>query len=122
MTCAALILNSEAMRPDPVENRAVTSIEPDDTGLSPSADEETARASLSVRLEALAFDVELARKVRVRLESELRRMEQHNANLEVERTSLRNRLDERERYVSAIHASLAWKLTQAVRGVFGRRW
>ena len=105
-----------------MENRPVNPVEPNDTGLAPSGEEESARARLSVRLEALVFDVDLACKIRARLESELRRMEQQNANLEVERTSLRNRLDERERYVSAVHASFAWRLTQAMRGLFGRRW
>ncbi|MEO6326413.1 MAG: hypothetical protein ABIT01_16305 [Thermoanaerobaculia bacterium] len=106
------------MRSHPVENRAVT--EAPDALAIPF--EEESRARLAVRLEGLKFDLELAGRVRIRLEAELRRQEQQYANLEVERDSLRHRLDERQRYVAAIHASGAWKLVQGVRGLFGRRW
>ena len=105
------------------ENRSVTSAKPIvEVEHHLSADENLSRGRMSVRVEALAFEVELARKVKDRLESEIRRLQQQNAGLEAERTSLHSRLHERERYLGAIHASYAWKLIQNVRGLFGRRW
>ena len=86
----------------------------DSNGLDPSR--------LAVRLEEARFEVELAHEARRRLEAEVHRLEARLAAAASERESLRGRLDERERYVSAIHGSAAWRLIQAIRGLFGRRW
>jgi predicted nuclease with TOPRIM domain len=84
------------------------------------ADPEAAR--LAVRLEEARFEVELAQEARRRLEAETHRLETRLAALDSERESLRSRLDERERYIDGIHTSAGWRLIQAVRGWFGRRW
>ena len=108
------------------ENRSVTSAKLAkpiaEVERRPSADENLSRGRLSVRLEAISFEVELAQKIRTRLEGEIRRLQQQNATLEAERSSLHSRLHEREGYLGAIHASSAWKLIQNIRGLFGRRW
>ena len=76
----------------------------------------------SVRAEQALFERDLARTEAARLGEELRRLERRVAQLDADRGSLQARLDERERYVGAIHASGGWKLLQSVRGLFGRRW
>ncbi len=79
-------------------------------------------AQAQVRLDEQTFAVEQARHVIERLQSEIRRVEHRFVESETLRASLRNRLDERERYIVAIHASNAWKAAQWLRGVMGRRW
>ena len=79
-------------------------------------------ARLAVHLEEARFDVELTREMRRRLEVEMRQLETRLAAANSESESLRGRLAERELYVAAIHASAVWRLVQAVRGLFGRRW
>lgn len=90
----------------------------------PTTDAETiAQLALArVRLEEQTFAAEQARQVIDRLQSEIRRIEHRFVESETLRASLRNRLDERERYIGAIHASRAWKGTQWLRGLLGRRW
>ena len=110
------------MRSYTTENRAVTSVKPLEPVSPGSPQHEGSSRALSVIVEALEFDVELARRIRARLEGELRRVQQHNSSLEAERASLYSRLAERERFLSAIHASSAWKLIQSLRGLVGRRW
>lgn len=61
-------------------------------------------------------------EIRHDLEAELSQAEKRLGESNSECESLRSRLDQRERTVAAIHASLAWRLVQAVRGLFGRRW
>jgi hypothetical protein len=68
------------------------------------------------------FERDLALKAQERLEKELRRFERRLAEVEAERTALRTRLEERERYLAAIRASRPWKLIQLLRGLVGRRW
>lgn len=77
---------------------------------------------LEVELSQLGFELELARSGKANVEAEVRRLERRVAQLEADRAALQSRLDERERYVGAIHASGGWKLLQYVRGLFGRKW
>jgi chromosome segregation ATPase len=79
-------------------------------------------AQVRVRLEEQTFAGEQARLVIERLQSEIRKVEHRFIESETLRASLRNRLDERERYIGAIHASRAWKGIQWLRGLVGRRW
>lgn len=79
-------------------------------------------AQARVRLEEQTFAAELARQVVERLQSEIRRIDRRFVESGTLRSSLRNRLDERERYIGAIHASQAWKSIQWLRGLVGRRW
>ncbi len=79
-------------------------------------------ARLRVRLAEAGFENTLARQGMDRLRAEIRKLERQLSNSEAARASLRSRLGERERYVSAIHASGGWKLLQFLRGLFGRRW
>lgn len=89
---------------------------------TPAPEDEGSLARLEVRLDEVIFERDLARQTVKRLERETRQMERQVAQLRSEETALRNRLDERERYVAALHGSRGWKLLQALRGVFGRRW
>lgn len=73
-------------------------------------------------LEAALFERDIARRIRGRLETEIRRLHHHISLVEADRSALRQRLDERERYVAAIHSSSGWRLLQWGRGLFGRRW
>jgi len=79
-------------------------------------------AQTRVRLEEQTFAAEQAHHVIERLQSEVRKIEHRFVESETLRASLRNRLDERERYIGAIHASRAWKSVQWLRGLVGRRW
>jgi predicted nucleic acid-binding Zn-ribbon protein len=79
-------------------------------------------ARLEVRLEELQFELSLTQEARMRLEQEVRRLEQRLAARGAEGAALKSRLGERERYVAAIHTSLAWRLIEAIRGLLGRRW
>ncbi len=72
--------------------------------------------------EALVSDLALAREAARRLEAEVRRLEVRLSQGRAESVSLRHQLEERERYVAAIHGSLPWRLAQALRGLVGRRW
>jgi len=75
-----------------------------------------------VRMEAALHDRRLAQEARRRLESEIALLEQRIAELTSERDAAQARLDERLRYITALHGSAAWKLIQALRGLMGRRW
>lgn len=88
--------------------------------LSPEG--ETSSEMLKLRIERLQFELELARSVEGRLDAECRRLHQHIAAIEADRASLRNRLDERERYLLAVQRSLPWRAAQLLRGLVGRRW
>jgi predicted nuclease with TOPRIM domain len=79
-------------------------------------------ARLEVRLEELQFELSLTQEARIRLEQEVRRLEQRLAARGAEGAALKSRLGERERYVAAIHTSLAWRAIEAIRSLFGRRW
>jgi chromosome segregation ATPase len=73
-------------------------------------------------LETLEYDLALSREIRRRLEAETRRLEAHTAALESEVGHLRTVVQERERYLDAIHRSVVWRLAQAVRRPIGRAW
>jgi uncharacterized protein YlxW (UPF0749 family) len=73
-------------------------------------------------MEAALHDRRLALETRRRLEVEVRDLEQRVADLTAERDALQTRLDERMKYVSAVHRSAAWRAIQALRGLVGRRW
>jgi ABC-type phosphate transport system auxiliary subunit len=77
---------------------------------------------LRTQVEAALFERDLARSVQRRFDEERSRLEHRIALLQSDRAALRKRLDERERYVAAIHASLAWRTIQCLRGLVGRRW
>lgn len=79
-------------------------------------------AHLEVRLEEVQFELSLTQEARMRLEQEIRRLEQRLAARGAECAALRSRLAERERYVAAIHTSPAWRAIEAIRGLLGRRW
>jgi predicted nuclease with TOPRIM domain len=79
-------------------------------------------AGLRARLEQTAFDLELAREIQARLEADRAQLGQRIAALEADRAALRKRIDERQTYIEAINASAAWRLTQWIRGLFGRKW
>lgn len=76
---------------------------------------------LAVRLCDARSELERSRDSRRLLESEVRSLEMRLAVSGAELESLGRRLGERERYVEAIHASAAWRLVQAVRGLLGLR-
>jgi len=80
------------------------------------------RSDAGVELLHARFERDLAVKSQERLEKELRRLERRLAEVEAERTALRTRLDERERYLAAIRASRPWKVIQLLRSLVGRRW
>jgi Skp family chaperone for outer membrane proteins len=73
-------------------------------------------------LQTTLFERDLARRIQKRLETEIQRLQNHVAAIEADRNALRQRLDERERYLGALHASRGWRILQALRGLFGRRW
>lgn len=79
-------------------------------------------AQARVRLDEQTFAAELERQVSERLQSEIRKIDRRFVESGTLRATLRNRLDERERYIGAIHASRAWKGIQWLRGLVGRRW
>ncbi len=79
-------------------------------------------AHLEVQLEEVRFELDLTREARLRLEQEVRKLDQRLAARSAESAALKSRLAERDRYVAAIHTSFAWKVTEAIRGLFGRRW
>lgn len=71
---------------------------------------------------AIDFDREIDRRIRKRLEAEIQRLHNHISLIEADRTALRLRLDERERFAAAVETSRPWKLMQWARGLVGRRW
>lgn len=79
-------------------------------------------ARVEALLEEARFEVKLGRETNARLTQELNRLEQRLVARSAEADALRGRLSERERYVNAIHGSIAWKAIEAVRGLLGRRW
>lgn len=90
---------------------------------TPAADglrEEFAR--LRARAEAALFDRDLALERERRTAGEVNRLELRLSETRAELAALRSRLDERERYLGAIHHSGGWRLLQGVRGLLGRRW
>ena len=80
------------------------------------------QAPLSPDVAEALFERDIARRIRGRLETEIRRLHHHISLVEADRNALRQRLEERERYVAAIHSSSGWRLLQWGRGLFGRRW
>ncbi len=88
----------------------------------PVPSDEPSGELLKLQIERLEFELELGRTVQGRLDSECRRLHQHIAAIEADRASIRNRLDERERYLTAVQRSLAWRAIQWMRGLVGRRW
>ena len=92
------------------------------TPVSTAAPEPDEVARIRVRLEAALHDRTLALEVRRRLEAEMRDLEQRIAEVAAERDALQASLDERMRYISAVHQSAAWRAVQAARGLVGRRW
>ena len=92
----------------------------DAPGALPASDDSI--AALEARLETATFERDLARSVQGRFDEERGRLEHRIALLMSDRSALRKRLDERERYLAAIHASAAWRAIQWLRGLVGRRW
>jgi predicted nuclease with TOPRIM domain len=86
----------------------------------PERQDESSR--LRVRLEEAQFALELSRRTVASLEAEIRLLEHRLAQAEADRAAVKNRLDERESYVAAVHRSGGWKILQRFRGFFGRRW
>ena len=87
---------------------------------APAAEPDAAEAQ--VRLERALFDLEMARSVQARLEEDRAQLGHRIAALEADRASLRKRVDERQRYIDAIHMSIAWRVVQQIRALFGRKW
>ena len=79
-------------------------------------------AEAQARLEQALFDLEMARSVQARLEDDRAQLGHRIAALEADRASLRKRIDERQRYIDAIHSSVAWIVIQKIRALFGRKW
>jgi hypothetical protein len=79
-------------------------------------------AETRARLEQALFDLELAREIQARLEADRSQLGDQIAALETDRGSLYKRIDERQRYIQAVHSSLAWKIVQMIRRLFGRKW
>lgn len=83
---------------------------------------ETELAEFEVRLEEALAARDLARAARENAEVETRRVKEELALVRLDLAAVRGRLNERETYVKNLHASAGWKVLQAVRGLFGRRW
>ena len=79
-------------------------------------------ARLQARLDAAIFDRDLALERERRALGEGRRLELRLSDSQAEITALRSRVEERERYLGAIHSSLGWRLLQRFREFLGRRW
>lgn len=82
--------------------------------------EETAR--LRTRAEAALFDRDLALERERRTAAEVERLELRLSETRAELASLQSRLEEREKYLGAIHHSGGWRFLQGLRGLLGRRW
>ena len=83
---------------------------------------ESELAELEVRLAEALAERDLARGIRKRAEQETERLKQELADARTDLAAVQSRLAERLAYVRNLHASSGWKLLQAVRGLFGRRW
>jgi chromosome segregation ATPase len=79
-------------------------------------------AQVEVRLEEALAERDLARAARKGAEEEIRRLRQELTDAQSDLAAVRSRLTERLTYVRNLHASSGWKLLQAFRGLFGRRW
>lgn len=79
-------------------------------------------ARLRASSEAAVFDRDLAFERERRTAAEVKRLELRLSETRAELAALRNRLEERERYLNAIHHSGGWRLLQGLRGLLGRRW
>jgi chromosome segregation ATPase len=90
--------------------------------LSDARNLESELAELEVRLAEALAERDLAREIRQRAEGEIRRLQDELVDAQTDLAAVRNRLTERLVYVRNLHASSGWKLLQAVRGLFGRRW
>jgi chromosome segregation ATPase len=90
--------------------------------VSDARDLEAELARLEVRLSETEAEVALARAARKKSEAEARRLTLELAGARTDLAAVRNRLAERETYVRNLHASSGWKVLQAVRGLFRRRW
>lgn len=89
---------------------------------TPRRPSDDADAGTRSRLEQALFDLEMARSVQARLEDDRAQLGHRIAALEADRGSLRKRIDERQRYIDAIHSSVAWIVIQKIRALFGRKW
>jgi chromosome segregation ATPase len=83
---------------------------------------ETDAPEIRSRFEQALFDLEMARAIQRRLEADRAQLGQRIASLDADRAALRKRIDERQSYIEAIHASIAWRVIQRVRALFGRKW
>ena len=90
--------------------------------MSDERDLEAEMARLEVSLSESEAEVALAREARRKSEDETGRLLQELAGVRADLAAVRSRLTERETYVRNLHASVVWKLLQAVRGLFDRRW
>jgi chromosome segregation ATPase len=90
--------------------------------VSDARDLEAEMARLEVSLSESEAEVALAREARRKSEDEAGRLLQELAGVRADLAAVRSRLAERETYVRNLHASVVWKLLQAVRGLFHRRW
>ncbi len=99
-------------------------VDPPSTAAGPPSAEhapiEEALGRLSAELEQARFDLELATKVRARLEREVARLEWRLAEAEANRDELREQRDDRDRLLSSIFASRSWRWTQLLRRFLGR--
>jgi chromosome segregation ATPase len=79
-------------------------------------------ARLRAQADAALFDRDLALERERRTAVEVRRLELRLSETRAEVAALQSRLDERERYLAAIHHSGGWRALQGIRGWLGRRW
>ncbi len=79
-------------------------------------------AKLEVRLSEAVAERDLARLARKKAEEEARRLREELSLSKADLSAVRDRLNERETYVTNLHGSAGWKALQWVRGLFGRRW
>jgi len=90
---------------------------------TPSADELLKDAArIRADAEAARFERDLALERERRATGQARHLELRQAEIRAELSILRARLDERERYLAAIHQSGGWRFLQRLRQFLGRRW
>jgi hypothetical protein len=90
---------------------------------TPTTDELLKEAArIRADAEAAQFERDLALERERRAAEQVRRLELRQAEIRAELSALRARLDERERYLAAIHHSGGWRALQRLRQLVGRRW
>jgi uncharacterized protein YlxW (UPF0749 family) len=79
-------------------------------------------AWLREELSKTSFERDLAEAKARRLTGEVQSLQSQLASLQADRTILQTRLADRERYLTAIEASLGWRIVERVRTMVGRGW